>query len=502
MSVPRQTTAGNGGTLAVMHDDFDACYRALASRDPRFDGRFFTGVTTTGIYCRPVCPAPLPRRENVRFLPSAAAAERAGLRPCRRCRPEDAAPTRPEWRDLPPAVRDALRLVDAGYLDGHGVAELARATHLSERQLRRAFVRALGAPPQDIARARRAHAARRLLDGTDASMAEVAALAGYRSLRTFNAEVRATFGATPRRLRAGRPARPADGAGGLHLRLSYRPPLDATALLDFLGPRCVTGVEEVRDGVYRRVAEVAGRPVVVALAFDESRHQVVLTAPAAAVPGVGHLVAATRRLFDLDADALAVAAHLGDDPVLADAVTTRPGMRVPGVWSPFESAVRAILGQQVSVTAATTLACRLAERAGTAMDESDGTLRCAFPGPAAVACADLTGLGLTGARARTLQALAERVADGRLDLDPARPPGDVCAELLAVPGVGPWTAQYVAMRGLRDPDAFPAGDLGVRRALADADGTLPTVAAVTARAEAWRPWRAYATLHLWTKGTG
>lgn len=483
-----------------MHEDFDACYRALASRDPRFDGRFFTGVLTTGIYCRPVCPAPLPRRENVRFLPSAAAAERAGLRPCRRCRPEEAAATRPEWRDVPPEVRDALRLVDAGYLDRHGVADLARATHLSERQLRRAFVRALGAPPQDIARARRAHAARRLLDGTDAPMAEVAALAGYRSLRTFNAEIRATFGETPRGLRAARANAGKGGRDGLHLRLAYRPPMDAAALLGFIGPRCVAGVEEVRDRVYRRVAEAAGRPVVVSLAVDEPAHRVVLTAPAAAVPAMADLVGSARRMFDLDADALAVAAHLGDDAVVGPWVTARPGLRVPGVWSPFESAVRAVLGQQVSVAAATTLAARLAARAGTPLAEPDEGLLRAFPGPRAVAEADLDGLGLTGARIRTLRTLAERVADGRLDLDPARPPDEVGAELRAIPGVGPWTAQYVAMRGLRDPDAFPAGDLGVRRALAAPDGTLPSQAAVTARAEAWRPWRAYATVHLWTNG--
>ncbi|HWH14991.1 MAG TPA: AlkA N-terminal domain-containing protein [Miltoncostaeaceae bacterium] len=480
-----------------MHRDFEACYRAISSRDPRFDGRFVTGVVTTGIYCRPVCPAPLPRRENVRFHPTAAAAARAGLRPCRRCRP-DRAPAGPPVPGGSPEVRRALRMIDAGFLDGNPVSALAAATHLSERQLRRAFAAELGATPRDIARARRAHLARVLLEASGAPVAEVALAAGYRSLRRFNAEVRATFGAPPRALRRGRAAG-GPASGHLALRIAYRPPLDMEALLGFLAPRAVAGVEEVVGGVYRRVAGTAAGPRVVTLRPEPARRAVVLEAPADAHAEVAALAARARRLLDLDADPLAVAEALGADPLLGPRVRVRPGLRVPGAWDPFEGAVRAVLGQQVSVAAATGLAGRLAARAGAPLAAPDGGLRRAFPDPAAVAAADLDRLGLTAGRARALRTLAERVRDGALVLDPARDPADVREELLAIPGVGPWTADYVALRALRDPDAFPDGDLGVRRALGDGDGPC-TAAAARERAAAWRPWRAYATLHLWTGG--
>jgi len=476
-----------------MHTDFEACYRAIASRDPRFDGRFVTGVVTTGVYCRPVCPAPVPRRENVRFHPTAAAAARAGLRPCRRCRP-DGAPAGPPAPGGSDEVRRALRLIDAGFLDAHPVSALAEATHLSERQLRRAFVAELGATPRDIARARRAHLARVLLEASDAPVGEVALAAGYRSLRRFNDEVRGTFGAPPRALRARGGRRPAPGR--LSLRIAYRPPFDAEGMLAFLAARAVDGVEEVADGAYRRVVDGPQGPYVVTLRPDPRRHVVVLEAPAGAHAQVSGLAQRARRLLDLDADPLAVAEALGDDPLLGPRVRARPGLRVPGVWDPVEGAVRAVLGQQVSVAAATRIAGRLAALAGAPLPAPDGALRHAFPDAARIAAADLSGLGLTAARARALRALAERVADGRLVLDPAPDPVRVRDDLLAVPGVGPWTADYVALRALRDPDAFPDGDLGVRRALG-APGVPCSAAEARARALAWRPWRAYATLHLW-----
>jgi AraC family transcriptional regulator, regulatory protein of adaptative response / DNA-3-methyladenine glycosylase II len=477
-----------------VHSDFEACYRAIRSRDPRFDGRFVTGVRTTGVYCRPVCPAPTPLRRNVRFLPSAAAAEREGLRPCRRCRPEQA----PAPDHLPPDLLRALRLVEEGFLDDAPVTALAAAVHLSPRQLRRAFTTHLGASPREVARVRRVHSAARLVDATDLPVAEVAQQAGYRSLRRFNQEFRDTYRMSPRDMRAGR--RPRRDPDVVRVRLAARPPLDAAGMLAFLRGRCVPGVEEVADGAYRRVALAAGLPVRVTLRPRDTGVGFLLEAPAAAAPALSDLVARARRLLDLDADPAAVDATLAPDPLLAPLVARRPGLRVPGAWDPFETAVRAVLGQQVSVAAATTLAGRVAARLGTPVAAPDGGLLRAFPTPDAVAAGDLDGLGVTGARIRALRGLAAGVRDGAIRLDAAADPDATRAALLEVPGIGPWTADVIRMRAMRDPDAFPVGDLGLRRRL-EAAG-LADPAAALARAEAWRPWRAYAALHLWTDDTG
>jgi len=471
-----------------MHHDFDACYRAVVSRDPRFDGRFFTGVTSTGIYCRPICPARTPARRNVRFFACAAAAQEAGFRACRRCRPERS-PDVPGWNDRAELVSRALSLIADGVVDDQGVTGLARGLAVSERHLHRLFVAELGAGPLAVARTQRAQRARLLLD-EDLSVTDVALLAGYTSIRQFNASMRAAYGATPTELRrssvvAAPPPR------GLTLRLPANPPLDADALLGFLAARALPGVEEVDGGRYRRILPGDG-VVEVALGTAGAQLRVRLAAGA----DLAGIVRSVRDLCDLDADPAAIGEVLGADPILAPLVAARPGLRVPGAVDRFACAVRAVLGQQVSVAGATTLAARLVRRHGVPLAAPDGGLTHRFPPPATLAEADLSGLGITGTRIRALRALARAVTDGALVLDGGADPADVAADLRALPGFGPWTAGYIALRALRDPDALPAGDLGLRRALA-ARGGDDSVAGLAGRAERWRPWRAYAALHLW-----
>ncbi|MEX0658139.1 MAG: Ada metal-binding domain-containing protein [Egibacteraceae bacterium] len=470
-----------------MHDDFDACYRAVASRDARFDGRFFTGVTSTGIYCRPVCPARTPARRNVRFFACAAAAQEAGFRACRRCRPETA-PDAPGWDVRADLVGRGLAAIRDGVVDAEGIPGLARRLAVSRRHLHRVFVAELGAGPLAVARTQRAQRARLLLD-EDLPLTDVAFCAGYASIRQFNASMRAAFGATPTELRRSstRGARPA----ALRLRLPVVAPLDAGALLGFLATRAVAGVEDVVDGVYRRTV---GDSVVELAVGGGAARLVVRLGPAADLAGI---VRGVRALADLDTDPAAVGAVLGGDPLLAPMVAARPGLRVPGSVDGFECAVRAVLGQQVSVAGAITLATRLVRRHGQALAAPDGTLTHRFPTPEALTDADLSGLGITGTRIQALRALASAVATGDLVLDGRGDHAAVTARLQALPGFGPWTAGYVAMRALRDPDALPVGDLGLRRALEAREGAS-TPADLATRAEAWRPWRAYAAMHLWT----
>jgi AraC family transcriptional regulator of adaptative response / DNA-3-methyladenine glycosylase II len=472
--------------------DARAHYRALATRDRRFDGRFFVGVRTTGIYCRPICPAPLPKARNVSFFACAAAAEDAGFRPCLRCRPETA-PGTPAWAGTSAVVARALRLIEGGALDDGDADALAGKLGLGARQLRRLFVRHLGVAPGPVARARRVHFARRLLDETDLPVARVALAAGFGSVRQFNDAIRTAFRASPRALRGRRRRQPAPGE--LAVRLPYRPPLPWDAMFAFLAARATPGVETVADGVYRRTALVGDEPAVIEVRPDAERAQIVLRVHAADHTRLIDVVERVRRVFDLGADPARIAGHLRRDARLRPLVARLPGLRVPGAWDPFELAVRAVLGQQVSVRAATTLAGRLAERFGTAVDLGPGLGRL-FPAPAALADAPLEGIGLPGARARTIRALAAAVAAGRLVLDASRGAGELAARLCALPGIGPWTAQYVAMRAFGEPDAFPAGDLGVRAALGNGAGPLPA-RQVEALAEAWRPWRAYAVMYLW-----
>lgn len=473
-----------------MQLDPAACYRALRARDRRFDGRFFVGVRTTGIYCRPVCPARTPLRRNIDFYACAAAAEAAGLRPCKRCRPETS-PGTPAWLGSSALVSRALRLIRAGALDDGDVAALAHRLGIGDRQLRRLFDQHLGASPAAVARAQRVQAARALIDQTGLPMVEVSAAAGFQSLRQFNHAVRQRFGAPPRELRR----RAARGGESVALRVSYRPPFDWPGLLAFLAVRATPGVERVDAGRYRRTVRIGDTTgwIEVAPAPDAAALEVRLSPcdGAALLPALEGV----RRVFDLGADPLQIAAQLRADQRLRPLLRARPGLRVPGAWDPFEVAVRGIAGQQISVAGATTIIGRLVRRCGTPVELGDG-LTHLFPTPAALAEADLSGIGMPAARSAALRALARAVAGGGLRLDAARGLGDAVERLRALPGIGEWTAQYIAMRGLGEPDAFPFGDLVLCQALGNGAGKV-SAAELARAAEAWRPWRAYAALHLW-----
>jgi AraC family transcriptional regulator of adaptative response / DNA-3-methyladenine glycosylase II len=466
-----------------VHDDFERCYRAVRSRDTRFDGRFVTAVRTTGIYCRPSCPAQTPKRENVRFYARPAAAAAAGFRACKRCRP-DAAPGTRDWDTRADLAARALRGIEGGVVDDGGIPGLARRLAVSERHLHRVLVNEIGVGPLALARTRRAQAARMLVEHTDLPLATVAFSAGFASIRQFNDVMRAEFGCAPSQLRRGR-AEPGAATGTITVRLAHRRPYAVEPMLGWLHARSIPGVEEVEDSTYRRV--LGGG--VVELTMRPQDGHVLARIDVDEVSSVAGLVARCRRLLDLDADPVAVDETLRTDPLFRNAVRRHPGIRVPGAVDGFELAVRAVLGQQVSVRAARTFAARLVAQYGRALATPRGALTHAFPTADAVAAADLSGVGLTSSRERTLRLLAEAVAAGDLVLDPAADRDDTRRRLSAIPGIGPWTVDYITMRALGDPDAFPASDLVLRRALGP-DGA--------ARSEAWRPWRAYAAMHLWT----
>lgn len=478
-----------------------AAYDALASRDARFDGRLWYGVTSTGIYCRPVCPARTPRRENVRVFGSAAAAVAAGFRACRRCRP-DVQPGTRDWDHRGDLAARALRLVAAGAVDEDGVAGVARRLNVSERHLHRTLVAEVGAGPLQLALSRRAQTARLLLDETDLSVTEVAFAAGFASLRQCNDVMKREFGVPPSALRrrvadeaaAGR--RPVDDGASVVLRLRRRLPYDGDALLGHLAARAVTGLDRV-DLDARTVARAVAlptRPARLEVSLRVDGDHVVVRVTGAAVPDLGPLVRHVRRWLDLDADPRAVADVLAADPRLAGLVAARPGLRVPTTLDPFEGVVRAVVGQRVAVATARTLLGRVVAAFGEAAPEG-GRL---FPTAAVLASAgpEATGpLGLTRARAATVHAVALAVAEGRLDLDPAGDREAAVAGLAAIPGIGPWTVAYVSLRALADPDAFPATDLGLLRTWRALGHDPATLAAAAPR---WAPWRSYAAQHLWT----
>jgi AraC family transcriptional regulator of adaptative response / DNA-3-methyladenine glycosylase II len=480
--------------------DAAGCYRAFLAHDRRFDGRVFAGVITTGVYCRPVCPVRPPKFENTRFFACAAAAEAAGFRPCRRCRPETS-PGTPAWVGTSAVVSRAFRLIGDGAFEHGDVEALAARVGLGGRQLRRLFARHLGASPAEIARSRRMHFARALIDQTSLPMTEVAAAAGFGSLRQFNHAIRAVFRSPPSALRRRRSDTPPGGR--FVLRLPVRPPFAWKAMRDFLAARATPGVEAVASETYRRTIEVNGTAGTIEARLDRSGAHLLVRVELPRHEGLVLVVERIRRLFDLDADPHEIAAHLGRSPTLAPLVRLRPGLRLPGTWDPFELAVRAVLGQQVTVRGATTLAGRLARafgRPAPAAAVARG-LSYLFPTPSALAEADLERIGLPRVRAATIRGLASAVARGTLVLDAASGLEEATARLTALPGLGAWTAAYVAMRALGEPDAFPAGDLGLRRAVGNGAGPVPPRALV-AMAEAWRPWRGYAAMHLWTGRRG
>ncbi|MGA5700400.1 DNA-3-methyladenine glycosylase 2 family protein [Peterkaempfera bronchialis] len=498
-----------------MQDD-EARYRAVSSRDARFDGVFFTAVATTRIYCRPSCPAVTPRRANVRFYPSAAAAQAAGFRACRRCRP-DAVPGSPEWNVRADLVGRAMRLIGDGVVDREGVTGLADRLGYSARQLGRQLAAELGAGPIALARAQRAHTARILLQTTEVPVTEVAFAAGFASVRQFNDTVRQVYDRTPSALRAEvSAARRARGAGGgIALRLAHRGPIDADHLLDFLALRAIPGVEEVVPGArrgtrtYRRtlalphghgIAEVdgppPGEPSGGSSGGSSGRGWLDCRLHLSDLRDLTTAVQRLRALFDLDADPDAVTGQLGADPVLGDRVRARPGLRSPGHVDPQELAVRAVLGQQVTVAAARTLAGRLAARYGKPLPAPSGGLTVLFPTAETLAGADPEDLAMPAARRRAVLGLAAALADGRVRLDAGVERDQAAHRLLDLPGIGPWTVGYIRMRALADPDVFLPGDAGVRHGLARL-GHPGDPASAAQLSAAWGPWRSYAVHHLW-----
>jgi AraC family transcriptional regulator, regulatory protein of adaptative response / DNA-3-methyladenine glycosylase II len=497
----------------------DVRYRAVQARDARFDGWFFVAVTSTKIYCRPSCSSVLPARERARFYPTAAAAQRAGFRACKRCRP-DASPGSPEWDRRDDTVARAMRAIADGVVDREGVYGLASRLGYSARQLDRLLLAEVGAGPLQLARAQRAQAARVLLETTSMAAGEVAFAAGFGSVRQFNDTVKAVFAETPTSLReraalrsrpnavhdtAARGAERDDNgseAATVPVRLAFRPPFDAPALFGFLADRAAPGVEEASSSFYRR-----------ALCLPHGHGVVTVQAPAAGerwlpasfrLDDLRDLTAAAkrvRRLFDLDSDPGTVAEILGSDPLLGPAMLRRPGMRVPGAAGSDEVAFRAVLGQQVSVAGARCQAGKLAAEHGEALVRQEGTVGRAFPTAQALAGLDPSRLGMPASRGRALVRLAQALATGEVDLGPAADRDEACRRLASLPGIGPWTVAYVRMRALGDPDAFCAGDLGVRRALERA-GLDGGERGALALADRWRPYRSYALAYLWSGAVG
>jgi AraC family transcriptional regulator of adaptative response / DNA-3-methyladenine glycosylase II len=471
-----------------MELDLQTCEHARRSRDPRFDGRFFIGVTTTGIYCRPVCPAPSPKENHVRYFPSAAAAAEAGFRPCLRCRPE-ASPGAPAWLGSSTTVSRALRLMEEGGLADGSLEDLAARLGMGSRQLRRLFLQHLGATPVAVRQTRRLHFAKRLIDETELPFTEAALAAGFGSVRRFNSSFQTLYGRTPSQLRELARRSGASGAGQYRFRLPFRPPFDWEALLGFLAPRAIPGVGVVDGESYRRSIEIHGKRGQIEVRRVASALELRIEFPDARE--LMTIIERVRRLFDLRADPAEIGARLASDPLLAERLKSRPGLRVPGAWDGFELAVRAILGQQVSVKGATTLSGRLAQTFGERIEFGDG-LTHLFPGPARLAEADCSKIGLPGARAEAIRRLAAAVAQGDLVFGGVVHPAKFLEQFKKLPGIGEWTAQYVAMRALGEPDAFPSGDLGLVRAAGVGDAKQ-----LEQHAEKWRPWRAYAAMHLW-----
>ncbi|MGH3167550.1 MAG: AlkA N-terminal domain-containing protein, partial [Trebonia sp.] len=432
-------------------------YQAVASRDARFDGVFFTAVTSTGIYCRPSCPAITPKRQNVRFFKTAAAAQEAGFRACKRCRP-DASPGSPEWNIRADVTARAMRLIADGTIDREGVAGLAAKLGYEQRQVRRLLVTELGAGPLALARAQRAQTARTLIETTDLPVSDIAFAAGFSSIRQFNATILEVFDIPPIRLRERAAARAAHAAaapappGVIRLRLPYRPPLDAARLLAFLAERAIPGVEEVTDGTYRRTTLLQNGPGI--LSLSPSSSYVVCDLELDDLRDVPSAVQRCRRLLDLDADPAAVSAFLGEDPILRPLVRACPGRRSPGHVDGDELAIRAVLGQQVSVAAARKLGGRLVAAYGKPLSAPSGSLTHLFPDAATIAAVDPGTLPMPAARARSLIGLAEALAGGEISLHPGADREAETARLLALPGIGPWTASYIRMRAMSDPDAF------------------------------------------------
>jgi AraC family transcriptional regulator of adaptative response / DNA-3-methyladenine glycosylase II len=466
------------------------CSQARVSRDARFDGRFFIGVKSTLIYCRPICPVRTVKEENARYFPTAAAAAEAGYRPCLRCRPESS-PGTPAWLGTSTTVSRALRLISESALEDAGVNGLAARLGIGSRQLRRLFVQHLGASPIAVAKTRRLHFAKKLIDETNLPMGQIALASGFGSVRRFNAAFQQTYNRTPSQIRRFAHFSSPQPENEYLFRLHFRPPFHWNALLAFLNRRAIPGVEAIDSSCYRRTISLNGHSgsLNVTLAAHGSALEVRISFPEPR--WLFLIVERLRRMFDLGADPAEIAAHLTGDPLLTNRIEAMPGVRVPGCWDGFELALRAILGQQISVTAASTLAGRLVQTFGTYIDASP-PLTHLFPRAEVLAEADVASIGLPRKRAETIRALARAVCEGHIDFGSTANSKEFQSRLCELPGIGNWTAQYIAMRGLGDPDAFPAGDLGLLRA-----ASMTNERELTQRAESWRPWRAYAAMYLW-----
>ncbi|MDV7341166.1 DNA-3-methyladenine glycosylase 2 family protein [Terasakiella sp. A23] len=460
--------------------EHDICYQALKTRDARFDGRFFTAVSSTGIFCRPICPATTPKPENCTFYPSASAALNAGFRPCLRCRPESA-PASPAWLGTQALVSRAMRLIEEGALDeGQTVENLCDRLGVGERHLRRLFNEHLGASPKQVAQTRRLMFAKRLLVQTTAPITEISYASGFNSLRRFNDAYKSAFGFAPSHERKNK-----EETGTLNeitLRFNFRMPYDWKGLLDFFKSRALKPIEWVEEETYHRTFMLKGQKAQISVSCEAEKNRLKAVITNVAVPDLRDIAQRIRRMFDVDADPLAIAHDLSKDKVLAPVIQDHPGLRLPGAWDGFEIAVRAIIGQQISVKGARTICRRLVERVG----------KPCFPTAADVAETDLEGLGLTQRRIKTLKNLAQHWTD----LDAGKPVEETIKDLCDLPGIGPWTAHYIVMRAFGEPDTYPVADLGLIRAL-EGQNVPATKADLEKRAENWRPWRAYGALYLW-----
>jgi AraC family transcriptional regulator of adaptative response / DNA-3-methyladenine glycosylase II len=472
----------------------DVLDRARRSRDARFDGKFFVAVTSTRIYCRPICPAKLSQDANVRYYATAAEAAAAGFRPCLRCRPE-AAPGSPAWLGTSAVVRRALRIIQDGALDESSVEAVALRLGVGPRHLSRLFTRHLGASPTAIAQTRRLHFAKQLLDETPLPITEIALASGFRSVRRFNDAFKATYKRPPREVRKRmRTGRTEAVDAEIRLRLAYRPPYDWPQVLRFLEKRAIRGVERIEADAYVRTVRTATGSAVLQISPVKATAALELCIRGGESSDLLSLSSMARRMFDLSADPSRIATLLKRDPLMSPLIVERPGLRIPGTWGAFEAGVRAIIGQQISVAAGRTLLTRLVERTGERVAPDEHHLSHLFPTPASVAAADLEALGLPRARAHALLGFARAVRDRVVTFDESGT--ELIRALSALPGVGPWTAGYIALRGLGEPDAFPSADLILRRQAARGDIAL-TAQELEARAELWRPFRGYAVLHLW-----
>ena len=470
--------------------DWKTCSEARLSRDVRFDGKFFIGVLTSGVYCRPICPARTAQERNVRYFPTAAAAAEAGFRPCLRCRPE-CSPGTPAWMGTSNTVSRALRLIDESALEDGGIEALAERLGIGSRHLRRLFLTHLGATPSAVAQTRRLQFAKKLIDETKLAMSEIAFAAGFGSVRRFNAAILKTYSRTPRQIRRLAHLKETQAENTYLFRLRFRPPYQWEMLLQYLKLRAIPGVEQVEGNVYRRSIALAGQHGSFEMSLDATGAALLARIQFTDPRALFQIVERIRNMFDLNADWHAIAARLATDRALGQRIRKAPGLRVPGCWDGFELAVRAILGQQVTVKGATTLAGRLVRAFGVPLTGVEG-LTHLFPQPAALIEADLKSIGLPSARAETIRELARAVTTGTIRFDGVIDTAAFMDKLCEIPGIGRWTAQYVAMRALREPDGFPAGDLGLLRGLG-----FESERELEQRSEAWRPWRAYAAMYVW-----